>query len=392
MKSIKIILDTILSSELFEYILIDRHYRIRDLSEGVTVYLDPSVKIGDDIRDYLPEMVGYEHNIEEVFANKESRFILETVNKNDRYVNIRLNHFSHDVLLILLHNITEITLSKLQLLQYSNENVLLYNTIKKILDSQNNLLIVTTGQEVEYANKRFLEYFSFKSVDELNEREVCTFFKTTRPINSYDDLYAYAKDEEKQIFIRDDVFLIKAALLEKTYKLFTLSNITQLNNIHKDLEHKINIDPLTHLYKKPYFDKRVKKALQIKHPFSLVVIDLDNFKQINDQHGHLVGDKILVEFVELIRKNLRKDDLFARWGGEEFLLMIDSHNRQGIIRRLEHLKQAIEEHRFASVGDLTASFGLTLSKEDDTVESVLNRADEALYEAKSLGKNTVVSK
>ncbi|WP_292654109.1 GGDEF domain-containing protein [Nitratifractor sp.] len=391
MKNIQIILNAILSSEIFEYILIDRKYRIADFSDGVKKYVENEIEDGNDIRDYFPEIFGYETKIQKVFNDKESRYILETVKKNDYYINIHLNHYSDDILLILLHNITEITLSKLKLLQYSNENMLLYSTIKKILDSQNNYIIVTTDDEVEYANKRFLEYFSLKNTDELNERKLCTFIRASVPIESYNDLYEYAKDEEKQIYVRNDVFLVKATLLEKTYKLFTFSNITQLNNINKELENRINIDPLTNLYKKPYFDKKIKEKLECNERFAVVVIDLDNFKHINDKYGHIVGDKILQEFVRLVKANLRNDDLFSRWGGEEFLILIESDKQEEISHKIEALRALISQHRFNDVGHLTASFGITFSKEGDTIESLLKRADDALYRAKNLGKNRVVT-
>ena len=391
MKNIQIILNAILSQDVFEYILIDKKCRITDFSEGVEKYIGEKVRDGDDVRDHLPEIVGYEEKVQSVFDNEGSRYILETIDKNDYYINIHLEYYSRDIVLILLHNITEITLSKLELLQYSNENMLLYSTIKKILDSQNNLLVVTSNNIVEYANKKFLEYFSVKNLEDLKERKIHNFPLTSLPVKSFDELFDYAKDEEKQMTVGEDTFLVKATLLEKTYKLFTFSNITQLNNINQALESKINIDPLTGLYKKPYFDRRLKEEMKEKGRLTLVVVDLDNFKDINDKYGHIVGDKTLQEFAELIKKNLRKDDLFSRWGGEEFLMLIESDEREKMVQKMDKLRKLIDKHTFRTIGHLTASFGIALSKEDDTPETLLKRADDALYLAKKLGKNRVVA-
>ena len=391
MKNIQIILNAILSQDVFEYILIDKKCRITDFSEGVEKYLGEKVKDGDDVRNHLPEIVGYEERIQSVFEQKNNRYILETIYKNDYYINIHLEYYSHDIVLILLHNITEITLSKLELLQYSNENMLLYSTIKKILDSQNNLLVVTSNNQIEYANKKFLEYFSIRNLEDIKEGKEYNFELTSLPVKNFDELFDYTKDEEKQLTIGEDTFLVKATLLEKTYKLFTFSNITQLNNINQALESRINIDPLTGLYKKPYFDKKIKKELEKKEWFSIVVVDLDNFKEINDKYGHIVGDNTLKEFANLIQKNLRRDDLFSRWGGEEFLILIKNNERGKMLKKMEELRKLIDQHTFHTIGHLTASFGIAVSKEGDTAETLLKKADDALYQAKSLGKNRVVA-
>ena len=391
MKNIQIILNAILSQDVFEYILIDKEYYITDFSEGVEKYIGEKVKDGDDVRDHLPEIVGYEEKMKSVFNNKKNRYILETIHKNDYYINIHLEYYSHDIVLILLHNITEITLSKLELLQYSNENMLLYSTIKKILDSQNNLLVVTSNNTVEYANKKFLEYFSIENLEDLKERKMHNFSLTSLPVKSFDELFEYAKDEEKQMTVGEDTFLVRATTLEKAYKLFTFSNITQLNNINQALENRINIDPLTGLYKKPYFDKQLEKELQKEDHLALVVVDLDDFKGINDQYGHIVGDGTLQEFADLIKNNLRKDDLFSRWGGEEFLILIKSDDRERMIQKMENLRKLIDGHSFRTIGHLTASFGIAISKENDTKDTLLKRADDALYLAKKQGKNRVTA-
>ncbi|OQX50246.1 MAG: hypothetical protein B5M46_00935 [Epsilonproteobacteria bacterium 4484_20] len=391
MKNIQIILNAILSQDVFEYILIDKDHRITNFSEGVEKYIAEAIQAGDDIRDHLPEMVGYEEKVRSVFENKNNKYILETVQKNDYYINIHVEHYSHDIALILLHNTTEITLSKLELLQYSNENMLLYSTIKKILDSQNNLLVVTSNNRIEYANRKFLEYFGLESVDEIKERDAHNFGLTSLPIKDFDELYEYTKDEEKQLTIGEDAFLVKATMLERTYKLFTFSNITQLSNTNQLLEHKINIDPLTGAYKKPYFDEKLREELKKGTPFSLVVMDLDNFKDINDHYGHIVGDTILQEFTQLIKSNLRKDDLFSRWGGEEFLVLIKCKERDKIIQKIEKLREMLEKHSFETIGHITASFGITISRDGDSFEELLKRADDALYLAKKSGKNRVVA-
>jgi len=275
-------------------------------------------------------------------------------------------------------------------LQYSNENQLLFNTIKKILDSQNNLLVVTSNNKIEYANKKFLEYFSLKSLDELKERNENNFSITSLPVSSFDALYEYAKEEEKELTIGEDTFLVKATLLEKTYKLFTFSKITKLCDINRVLEEKINRDPLTGLYRKSFFDEKLAEALAYDQSVTLVIADIDNFKTINDRYGHLVGDRVLKEFADLVSSQLRDNDLFARWGGEEFLMLFNCSKQEEVVERIESIRETVDKHVFDGVGHLTVSFGVATSKENDTVYSLLERADKALYLAKKKGKNMVV--
>ena len=390
MKNIQIILNAILSQDVFEYILIDREYRITGFSEGAKKYMETAPKISDDIMIYLPELTGYEERIESVFDTKDSNCILKTIYKNEYYVDLHLEFYDDKTVMILLHNITEITLSKLELLQYSNENMLLYGTIKKILDSQNNLLVVTNDNTIEYANEKFLEYFSIKDIEDIKERKLYDFDLISMDVKSFEELYEYTKDQEQKVMIGKETFLVKATLLEKRYKLFTLTNITQLNKVNQLLQGKVDFDPLTGIYRKQYFDERLKNEFKKNNNFALAVIDIDNFKNVNDTYGHLAGDKVLKEFVQIIKNNLRKEDMIARWGGEEFLVFLNCDDKETILQKFEHMRQLIDGHTFTTIDRLTASFGLTLSRNGDTVDTIYKRADEALYQAKKLGKNRVV--
>ena len=355
-----------MSQDVFEYILIDKNYKIVKFSDGIERYIDAVPEEGDDALDYLPELIGYESRVEHIFNQSNIHYVIETVKKNNYYVNLYVEHYSSEIALILLHNITEITLSRLELLQYSNQNTLLYNTIQKILDSQNNLLFITHNNYIEDIDISYL------------------------PPEYFNHLYRYAKDKEQQISLGENTFLIKATLLEKTYKLFTLSNVTDLSSINQVLERNINHDPLTGIYRKHYFDKLLAEELQKEYAFSLVVIDIDNFKSVNDTYGHIAGDKTLQEFTAIIQKQLQHNDIFARWGGEEFLILIKHHQKEIIAEKVEAIRKSIEEHTFKDAGELTASFGIAVSKRNDTPTALFNRADEALYLAKGFGKNRVI--
>ena len=136
------------------------------------------------------------------------------------------------------------------------------------------------------------------------------------------------------------------------------------------------------------------RARRYATPFSLLMLDVDDFKKVNDTYGHIVGDRMLQTLASLIENNIRKTDVLARYGGEEFIVLARDTGMLGAVRMAEKLRLLIEAHDFGSAGNgsLRASFGVATWEEGDTVESLVKRVDEALYTAKRMGKNKVVSK
>ncbi len=121
------------------------------------------------------------------------------------------------------------------------------------------------------------------------------------------------------------------------------------------------------------------------------MIDADHFKEVNDRFGHQVGDSVLVEIAELIRQGIRKTDYAGRWGGEEFLIICPETTNQGAMELAEKLRKQIEQWAFEQVGHKTCSFGVATLDKEDSIEIMLSRADKALYKAKEMGRNRVVS-
>lgn len=122
---------------------------------------------------------------------------------------------------------------------------------------------------------------------------------------------------------------------------------------------------------------------------SLIFIDVDHFKSINDKYGHSSGDKVLVEFAQVINLNSRNTDFLARWGGEEFLLICPNTKLDEAFELAESLRVILSEHQWPENINLTASFGVA-QKENETIDKFIERTDQALYSAKNNGRNTVV--
>jgi len=167
------------------------------------------------------------------------------------------------------------------------------------------------------------------------------------------------------------------------------SNITDV----KALEKMVIQDALTGVLNRREFDRRIawqiEEAQRYGKNLSLIYVDIDYFKQINDRFGHLVGDDVLIAFSALIAKRLRSSDSFARIGGEEFALILPYTDAGGAVELAGTLRRDVENTLFNEVGSVTASFGVVQLQASDTVVTLLRKADKALYDSKSAGRNRV---
>ena len=157
-------------------------------------------------------------------------------------------------------------------------------------------------------------------------------------------------------------------------------------------------DPLTQLYNRRYFyteaNYLLERARNEQTPLSLLILDIDKFKQINDSHGHPVGDQVIVLLADLLRKNSREEDLIARFGGEEFVILLPKAGQDVAERLAETLRSTVQNSpvslRNAEPLNFTISIGgVALDTQRETIETALNLADIALYEAKNSGRNCV---
>jgi diguanylate cyclase len=159
-------------------------------------------------------------------------------------------------------------------------------------------------------------------------------------------------------------------------------------------------DELSQLGNRKAFDEslnyRLSKWKRHGNCFALILIDVDRFKWINDTHGHQAGDRVVSGVGQLLRDNLTPDDFLARYGGDEFALLIESKDREATLDTAERIRAAAESQNFSATGHgervaITFSMGLAIVRKGDTVESLFSRADTALYESKSAGRNCVRS-
>lgn len=161
-----------------------------------------------------------------------------------------------------------------------------------------------------------------------------------------------------------------------------------------DLENLSSIDKLTGLANRlkldEMFNYEIGKAQRHGNTFSILLLDLDRFKNINDNFGHDVGDTVLKETAQLLQKNLRKTDTVGRWSGEEFLIIAPELGSDKAMMLADKVRKLIAGHYYKEVGTVTCSMGLGSFHNEDSRESMTDRADRALYTAKENGRNRAV--
>lgn len=177
------------------------------------------------------------------------------------------------------------------------------------------------------------------------------------------------------------------------------SELIEINELldtrSKTLEIQAKTDPLTGAFNRLGIEEAISLGLQEWHnyrkPLSLVMIDIDHFKQVNDKYGHDVGDLVLSNLSNIVQQHTRTQDLFARWGGEEFVLVCRDTDLESARAIADKLRELIARQTLHKNITITASFGVATLKTNENLEQLFKAADTALYEAKSAGRNRVVT-
>ncbi len=255
-----------------------------------------------------------------------------------------------------------------------------YNNIKiaGTLDYETNIRLTTTVE-----NKEVIPILN-KIIDQLNEDEKRNI------INKY-QLIVYQE-------VKDYSWLYKYVLPLLIVIIFSIyinnrmrKEIKKRKIAENNLLDYANKDSLTKVINRRKIEKilssLIKKAKESNSIFSVIFIDIDDFKSVNDTLGHLTGDKILVQVSKIISSHIRKDDVLGRWGGEEFIIILPNTSALDAKKSANHLKSLIENSNFNINRKVTASFGITQFIKNDTKKDLVLRADEAMYYVKKNGKN-----
>ncbi|HHC11545.1 MAG TPA: GGDEF domain-containing protein [Campylobacterales bacterium] len=291
------------------------------------------------------------------------------------------------------------------------------NSFKSFLDIQTNILVLATDTKIIYINKAGLEFFGFKNTKEFIsqynnipnlfiEDDAC-FSKYSVGKKWLTNLYN-KKDKQIKVKLKTPLdnnleyyFYIQISKLKRNHYLLSFTNITRLES-DKDIIRKLaDYDALTNIYSRVKFNEMfpvyMERYDRFNETFSIILFDIDHFKLINDTQGHNIGDRVLIELTSTVKQKLkelkiRNTTLFSRWGGEEFVILVQFRKKEEAGKMANIIRKDISEYPFIKAIRVTCSFGVTEVKSKDTQVDIFHRVDEALYEAKEKGRNQVVIK
>ncbi|MEE8589147.1 MAG: sensor domain-containing diguanylate cyclase [Sulfurimonadaceae bacterium] len=171
----------------------------------------------------------------------------------------------------------------------------------------------------------------------------------------------------------------------------TLAYTTELQQTQKTLEQRVITDSLTSAYNRAYMEESLEHLMLIENEtFGFIILDIDHFKNVNDTYGHLVGDDVLIHLVKAIREKLRRGDILARFGGEEFAIILPNASHEESLKIAQKLQEQVASLHFENCPKVTCSFGVASFDGTQDKRNLLLSADRALYRAKESGRNCVV--
>jgi len=183
-------------------------------------------------------------------------------------------------------------------------------------------------------------------------------------------------------------------VFEKSADVAYSAELAEMRSRIVELEKLSSTDRLTGAWNRAHFDKTIaielSRSVRYHQPVTLVLLDIDNFKEVNDKCGHEVGDKVLREIVRVARSNIRTSDMLFRWGGEEFAVLAPSTTFRSATTLAETLRSRIEQHEMKPAGRVTVSLGVAEHVSGESESTWFRRADEAMYAAKRSGRNRFV--
>ncbi|WP_457744810.1 GGDEF domain-containing protein [Sulfurimonas sp.] len=267
--------------------------------------------------------------------------------------------------------------------------------VKDLINAANLIQSMSNEQITSLEETREIVAKSYKNIAEQSiasyQKTNCSFEKLTK--------------EHKKVFDKDkNAFINLSSMKDKlgTFHNEMLNEVQQANEVIsqltsevKRLEKSSNIDSLTQIFNRGALDKYLTSICSknsLKHELHLLMLDIDDFKKINDIYGHAAGDKVLIFLSNLLRKTLRDGDKLFRYGGEEFTIILNRIENNSCMEITQRILKSVSSNRLIYKGkslSITVSIGSTVYYDGDTPNELLERADRALYKSKKSGKNQI---
>ena len=279
--------------------------------------------------------------------------------------------------------------------------------IYSILDTQDNLVALLNKDSISYLNKKFCDFFldininDFKNRSEnildLFERENGYFSKNS--FKNSDDFLNFISNKKSSNFIvkilkNNSCYIFSLNIeiydIESSLYMLSLNDISKRALKAQILDYKKSYDALTNLYNRnkfnDIFQKELRRDIRYKNELTVLLLDLDDFSKINQKYSYEEGNKLLIKVSDILLKQLREHDILARWGGEEFIILLPQTNIQGAIIVAQKINKKILDIKEFKI---SSSIGLSSYFKDDTADMFINKATNALNTAKQNGKNRI---
>jgi diguanylate cyclase (GGDEF)-like protein len=362
-------------------------YKVGDVRGGISIELDRAEY--DEVVEFIDQRVFYLRTILTVLLFSVLYLLLKQLKNNEK--------LQEEV-----KKRTQEILSTKTLLQ-------------EVIDTDLSFLMVAHDKEIILANKTMLAFFECSSLDSFLQKykDISKFFQTKEAedlltshidgqhwieylldTDNYENIkIMMIKDNEKRYF-RPHVKTLEKE--DQILNIIIFDEITKELEKTKKLEEKASKDALTGLFNRGKFDDVLTKEIALSEtldePLSVVFLDIDHFKIVNDTYGHDAGDTVLKEIATILRSTVRKGDFVARWGGEEFVITLQSAPLEDALELAEKIRSKVESFTFSAGGKQTVSLGVTQHIYGESIDTFMKRVDSALYEAKEGGRNKVISK
>ncbi len=404
------LLKAISASSIFEYYIVDKNenYILHPNNEfSFNKYKNINRAIKDDFPQGLNTQGIYRYSLEDILKNNEQALMILKTKRN--YQKELLNEKFNTAIIVLA---LTVVLSLLMALFVSKTPMKLQEKLLKAyekLDEFTSILnkyVITVKTKPDSTIIEVSDAFekaSGYSKDELIGKSISIIKHPEQDRKIIKDLWKNILN--KRVWVGniknkkksgEDYWLeqtIIPKLDEDKKNIDSFLSISVDITAKMELEKMASIDKLTDIYNRRMIDQFLQVEIEIasrhNEELSLMIIDIDHFKHVNDNYGHLVGDMVLSQLSKIISDNLRNSDIFGRYGGEEFLIICPKTNKDGAFILAEKLRIIVNEFTFDEVGHKTVSIGIAEFQPDDTIETLFKKADEALYEAKNSGRNRV---
>ncbi|HQS67947.1 MAG TPA: diguanylate cyclase [Sulfuricurvum sp.] len=380
--------------------------------------------IGSNLKEFYPELdyKGFQRKIRTTLrlttptfydASLSNRFITIPRNKvttsllTNMQLQVTISPYIPSLkrVMISIHDISDLHELKMTL-QHRMAEIANLNSVlkqdKQIIDT--NLMIVKTdcGCLVTDVTKAFSCFFGFEK-EELTGNSLSNLFVANKHEAEFLQMKEVLNKKERwsgemEVLKKNGENVWMDAVISP--HLDEKNEVISYTAIYHDITDKKRIellsitDPLTKLYNRQKFNEVCEQMLMRQHwtqesTFGLLIADVDHFKNVNDTYGHQVGDTVLIAMADTLTDAIRTSDILARWGGEEFVILLPDVDMEKATLVADKYRQAIEQLNIPEVGSITASFGVTVFSKGDTQETMMHRADVGLYRAKKNGRNRV---